>query len=142
MKDLLNRNGISTWMAPYDIPVGSNFGEEVPKAIKESDCVILMLSNASQSSHWVSREIVKAVSDGHTIIPVKIEDMILNDKFSFYFGEAQITAVQQIDENQEEIINLLTRLSNIIGLTSEEKKSMFQNSKRIIQIKLKKDFMY
>lgn len=51
MKDLLNRNGISTWMASYDIPVGDDYMEEIPTAIKNSSCVILMLSNASQGSH-------------------------------------------------------------------------------------------
>lgn len=128
MKDLLNRNGISTWMAPYDIPTGNNYLEEIPNAIKNSSCVILLLSKASQDSHWVLREMERAATYRNLIIPIMIEDMKLNDKFSFIIGTSQITAIKQIDDSQENVINLIERLNNILGLTQEQKEENVKNS--------------
>ena len=103
LRDLLNSKGIDTWMAPGDIPVGSEYPAVINHAIKESACFVLLLSNAAQNSPWVPREIEKAVSNRIPIFPVKIEDVVLNDAFDFYLGTNQIVAVQKIDQTNEEL---------------------------------------
>ena len=122
MKDLLNRNGIATWMAPYDILPGSSHNDVIPNAIRNSTCVILMLSNAAQNSPHVSRETDRAINFRRTIIPIKIEDVQLNDKFQYYTCESQIISVQQIDENQPIINTLLKTVKNIAGIENDSNK--------------------
>lgn len=61
----------------------------------------------------------RAASNKSVIIPIMIEDMQLNDKFSFIIGNSQRTVIQQIDNSQENVINLVSRISNILELTSK-----------------------
>lgn len=131
MKDLLNRNGIATWMAPYDILPGSSHNDVIPNAIRNSTCVILMLSNAAQNSPHVSRETDRAINFRRTIIPIKIEDVQLNDKFQYYTCESQIISVQQIDENQPIINTLLKTIKNIASIENDSNKEniCFQENK-------------
>lgn len=84
LKQLLSKNGISSWMAPGDIPAGSKYAQVINQAIKECACVILVLSDAAQNSPWVSKEIERSVHYRKTIIPIRMEEMVLNDEFEFY----------------------------------------------------------
>ena len=40
------------WMAPFSIPAGSNYAEEIPKAIEASSTFVLLLSLNSIKSKW------------------------------------------------------------------------------------------
>lgn len=50
VRGVLERNGISCWMAPADIPSGSNYAVEVPNAIRAAKVVVFILSEQSQKS--------------------------------------------------------------------------------------------
>ena len=107
IRDLLNKNNIATWMAPGDIPAGSKYAMVINQAIKDCSCFLLILSNDSQKSVWVAKETERAISYGKIIIPVQIEQVVLNDEFEFYISSNQITAIQKIDERSEEVKKLL-----------------------------------
>ena len=62
-----------------------------------------MLSNAVQGSEWVIKEVERAVNYHKIIIPIKIEDVILNDEFEFVLGSYQVVAVHKIDYESDEI---------------------------------------
>lgn len=115
MHALLKKNGIGVWMAPGDIPPGSRYAQVINQAIKECSCVILMLSDASQNSQWVAREIERAVNYRKPIIPVQMEDMILNDEFELYIGTNHIVALQKIDETSNTVQQLLTSIAAHTG---------------------------
>lgn len=66
----------------------------------------------------------RAASNKSVIIQIMIEDMQLNDKFSFIIENSQRTVIQQIDNSQENVINLVSRISNILELTSKQKKEI------------------
>ena len=87
IKEILEANGISCWMDDRDIPLGDSYGEEIPGALKECPIVILLLSENSQRSPWVSREILQAINNGKKVIPYKIEDCQLTEKFEFVMQE-------------------------------------------------------
>ena len=105
MKQLLNRNGIESWMAPSDIPVGSKYAQVINRAIKDSSCVVLMLSNAAQNSTWV--EVERAINYHKVIITVQLEELVLNEEFEFYLCNNQIVALKNFDENQQSVQKLL-----------------------------------
>lgn len=88
--ELLRQLGISHWKAPEMIPVGSNYAREIPKAIKECEVFLLILSEASQVSIWIEKEIDMAVNCRKTIVPVKIDNTPLNDLYSFYLNNVQM----------------------------------------------------
>lgn len=114
MKDLLNRSGIETWMAPGDIPVGSKYAYVINKALKHCSCFLLMLSNDAQNSIWVAKEVERAINYHKPIFSVQIEDMILNDEFEFYISTDQLVAVRKIDKNAKEIKKLLQSVKAVL----------------------------
>lgn len=121
MREMFNKHNIHTWMAPYDIPAGSSYMGEINRALLGCDCLVLMLSEAAQNSQWVLKELERAVSYKKTIIPIKIEDIVLNDDFDFVLGSCHVVAVRKIDENSDEVKNVL---NSVIACTREKNKDV------------------
>ncbi|MBE6661618.1 MAG: toll/interleukin-1 receptor domain-containing protein [Ruminococcaceae bacterium] len=115
LKQLFNKKGIRTWMAPGDIPVGSKYAQVINHAIKECDCFVLLLTDAAQNSPWVAKEVERAVNYGKTILPIKLEDLVLNEEFEFYISTDQIVAVQKIDEDTDAINKILAGVAAFAG---------------------------
>lgn len=72
MRALFNKHEIDTWMAPYDIPAGNEYAEVLYDALSKCSCLVLMLTDVSQNSQWVRKEVNIAITNGKTIIPVKL----------------------------------------------------------------------
>ena len=89
VRSILENNGISCWMAPSCIPGGSNYAQEIPKAIKGCKVFVLILSQKSQESKWVPKEIDQAINEGKIIMPFMIENCSLKDDFNFYLSNIQ-----------------------------------------------------
>ena len=87
--DRLEEAGFSCWIAPDSIPGGSNYAEQIPRAIREADAFVLILSSRAQTSKWIPRELDQAINEEKTILPFVIEDCRLNDAFSFYLSNVQ-----------------------------------------------------
>lgn len=96
IKLLFKKHNIEVWMAPYDIPPGSKYAQVINKAIKDCACFILMLSEESQNSVWVAKEVERAVNYRKPIIPVKLDESVLNDEFEFYISTDQVVAVKKL----------------------------------------------
>lgn len=89
VKNILEINGISCWMAPQCIPTGSSYAKEIPMAIKNCKVFLLMLTSKSQESQWVPKEVSLALSETKCVIPFVIEDCILTDMFNFFLTDVQ-----------------------------------------------------
>ena len=107
VKILLNKNGIETWMATCDIPAGSKYAELLIRAIRNCGCLLLLLTHDSQNSVWVAKEVERAINYKKTIIPVQIEDVVLNDEFEMYISENQILSIKEIDDTTSEFQSLI-----------------------------------
>ncbi len=106
VRNVLEKNGISCWMAPRDIPGGSNYTKEIPIAIRNCKVFVLILSKNAQSSHWVLKELDSAVNSGKVILPFMLENCVLNDEFNFLLTGAQrYSAYQKTAEAMETLIN-------------------------------------
>lgn len=81
IRDILQANGISCWMAPDIIPAGSSYLKEIDTAISGCKVLIVLLSEKAQNSEWVTSEVELARDEGKVIIPYKIEDCKLNSAF-------------------------------------------------------------
>lgn len=87
---MMKEEQIAYWKAPEMIPAGSSYAREIPRAIKECEVFLLVLSRTSQKSIWVEKEIDSAISHRKTIIPFQIDDIPLNDTFKFYLNNVQM----------------------------------------------------
>ncbi len=89
LKSILERNGISCWMAPASIPGGSSYATEIPHAISEARVFVLVLSSKAQNSQWISKEIDLAINKGKIVLPFMLENCTLKDDFNFYLSNVQ-----------------------------------------------------
>ena len=128
MRNLLKKEGIETWMAPGDIPAGSRYAQVINQAIKGCACFILILSEDSQNSIWVAKEVERAVNYRKLIIPVQIEDLILNDEFELYLSSDQLVAIQKIDEDSDEVRKLLSSVTAVTGTARTQKRERKDSS--------------
>lgn len=89
VRNYLQNSGCTCWMAPDDIPAGSDYAEAIPKAIADCRIFILILSVDAQNSSWVRKELGKAIDKGKTVIPFMRQNFKLNDTFDFLLENAQ-----------------------------------------------------
>lgn len=82
----LETNGMSCWIAPRDIPAGSNYGAEIAKGIRECSILVLIFSENSHASAAVFREVQMAFEEKKVIIPLRIQEIPPGDDLSFYLS--------------------------------------------------------
>lgn len=117
---LLKENNISCWMAPYDIPAGSRYAYVINDALERCSCLLLLLTNASQMSQFVEREIERAITYKKPILPMQLEDLELNSGFKFYIGNSQIIAVPEIRSDAPEFLQILAGIKEFLGCNDDE----------------------
>lgn len=117
IRDILEQNKIPCWMAPRDIPSGSNYAKEIPVAIRECKVFLLILSANAQSSNWVVKELDNAVNAGKIIIPLMLEDCPLNDEFNFLLTGAQ--RYTSYRRSEETLKMLIKQIQAITGIESQ-----------------------
>jgi len=71
----LEKQGIRCWIAPRDIPAGSEYGEQIIEAVKACRVFVVVFSAGANSSPHVRREVERAVSLDRTIVPFRVEDV-------------------------------------------------------------------
>lgn len=109
----LTDEGISYWKAPEMIPAGSNYAREIPRAIETCKVFVLMISESSQESIWVEKEIDCAINARKTIVPLNLTGAPLCEMFRFYLNNVQTIdysvderyAVQQLVERIKALVD-------------------------------------
>jgi adenylate cyclase len=71
----LEDQGIRCWIAPRDIPAGSEYGQQIVDAVKTCRIVVVIFSADANTSPHVRREVERAVSAERIIVPFRIEDV-------------------------------------------------------------------
>lgn len=109
---MLKEMGVNCWKAPEMIPAGSSYAKEIPKAIRECEVFLLMLSRTAQESIWVEKETDSAISNRKNIIPFQIDDAPLNETFRFYLNNVQMISYMENSETAiEELKEMLSQLA-------------------------------
>ncbi len=112
---LLEENGNRCFFAPRDIAPGHGYAGDIIKAIEKSNLVILIMTQHAVNSVQVLREINAAVSRGKKIIPLKYEEVTLNDDMQYYLGVSQ-----WIDVRSQNIAECIPGLRNLIAQNVKE----------------------
>ena len=89
VRDHLEKDGFSVWMAPDSITGGASYAAEIPPAIDGAKVFVLVFTKNTQGSKWVSRELDRAINGNKIIIPLMLDDCELNAEFSFYLANVQ-----------------------------------------------------
>lgn len=75
LKTVLERNGVTGWMAPDDIDPGVAFDQAIIEQVERSDLIVLLFCSKSDQSRHVKRELMMAENNRKLIYPVRLEDI-------------------------------------------------------------------
>ncbi len=120
VRGFLERQGISCWIAPRDIPVGQQYGAAIIEAIRECTVTLLVLTEESNRSKPVANEIERAFSYQKTIIPIRLREVAPSTDLEFFVANAQwINAfASPLKERIDEVAKIVQALE--MGLPSAE----------------------
>ena len=82
----LEFSGIRCWIAPRDITPGTSYGEAIIDAIHGAKVMVLVFSSHANSSGHIPKEVERAVSNGVSIIPFRIEDVAPGKSLDYFIG--------------------------------------------------------
>ncbi len=82
----LEARGVRCWIAPRDIPYGSEWSEQIVEAIDKAGALVLVFSSNANGSSQVKRELSNAADRGIPILPLRIEDVLPSKGFRYYLG--------------------------------------------------------
>lgn len=109
----LEENGFKCWMAPRDIPVGSDFGDLIEEAIKTSKVVVLVFSEAASISKWVKGEINVAFTEDKPILPFRIDETEIKGGFRVMLN--QMHWIDAFPHYADRLPDLLNSVCGFLG---------------------------
>lgn len=119
---VLEQAGHKCFLAPRDIPSGREYAEEIVNGIDSSSAVVLLLSEAANSSPHVLREIERAVSKKLSIIVYKLEDVELSKSMEYFLMTHQWVN-EKSDKGYKEILSCINGLEDKNAASGAELKA-------------------
>ncbi len=134
LKELLLANGVTCWMAPESIPASSDYATEIGTAINQCKLILLVLSEKSQVSLWVPKEISYGLSRNKTIIPFHIDQSELIQPFDFHLTNVErIEAYERLEVAFQELIEQIQILLRLPTLVSQITKPALRSTSLVKQ---------
>lgn len=106
---ILESSGIRCWVAPRDVPAGSQWAESIVEAIDRCRVTILIFSSRANISNQIHREVEHAVRRGKPIFPLRIEDVTPIGSMDYFLG-----AVHWLDALTPPIEQHLNELARVV----------------------------
>ena len=97
--ELLERNGISCWIAPRDVKAGALYADAIVRAISGAKALVLVLSESAIGSSHVGKEVERASSKKRPIIALRIDNARLTPALEYFLSESQWIEAQS--ENKD-----------------------------------------
>jgi hypothetical protein len=85
----LEEQGITCWVAPRDVPPGVEYAQAIIHGIEQSRALVLILSDQSNESQFVRKEVERAVSKTKAVLPVRIREVTPSGSLEFFISSAQ-----------------------------------------------------
>jgi hypothetical protein len=126
----LEIKGIRCWVAPRDITPGSSWGESIIGALEGSRFMVIILSENSNRSKQVVREVERAVANNVIIIPFRIDNIDPTGAMAYFLStEHWLDAITPPLERHIE--KLITTLQHF--MSGDKKTSISRLSSPIAQ---------
>lgn len=110
----LEQRGIRCWIAPRDVPAGQAWAAALVEAIAASRAFVLILSNGSNTSPQVVREVGEAVDNALPIFPLRIENVEPSEGMRYY-----IRSIHWLDAMTPPLEEHLDRLAALVEAALE-----------------------
>jgi formylglycine-generating enzyme required for sulfatase activity len=82
----LEKAEIRCWIAPRDVPPGSQWASAIVGGIDRCRIMVLIFSSRANISSQILREVERATSKGIPIIPLRIEDVTPTNSMGYFLG--------------------------------------------------------
>jgi hypothetical protein len=82
----LEARGCRCWVAPRDIPPGTEWGEAIIDGIRGARIFVLIFSAGANASPQVRREVERAVGHGLPVLPFRIEDVVPAKSLEYFIS--------------------------------------------------------
>lgn len=86
---LLEKRNVACWIAPRDILPGRNYDEEIVSGIEGTKAIVVLLSDSSNESPHVKRELELALNNGSAIIPIRIQNTVPGRGLKYFLAGKQ-----------------------------------------------------
>lgn len=120
VKNTLEKYGITCWMDKKSIHGGKDFSGEIQKALTDCSAFVLVLTKNSQESGWVRKEVAVAETKKKRILPFALDNVPLNDSFSFFLSDVQM--YDATEKPEKEIENLIRDIKEEFNAPAEKVK--------------------
>lgn len=84
VRSYLETQGRSVWIAPRDVPAGMSYPEAIIGAIRDCRTGLLVLSEQSNQSQHVLREIERISSDRKPLYVLRVDDVEISDGLAYF----------------------------------------------------------
>jgi hypothetical protein len=105
----LERENISCWMAPRDIPPGQEWAASIVAGLQRSRSFVLLLSSHSTTARQIAREAELADKQNLPIITFRLEDVQPPNELLYFLGN-----LQWVDGFGGQFDSAATRLAGVI----------------------------
>ena len=107
----LEAAGIGCWIAPRNVPPGSDYAATIVEAVAASRLMVVVSSSASNRSPHVSRELERAVSRGIALLPVRIEAVELSSSMEYFLASAEwLDATPELSAHLDDVVRSVQRM--------------------------------
>lgn len=111
VKQILESSGIKCWMAPDSIQVGQDYTEVLVDAINNSSGIVFCVTQNSQTSKWVPKELDTAIKADKIIYPIHLDESLILSKINFRITDSQI--IEAHGNFDECLSNLIRAINNV-----------------------------
>ena len=108
----LEARGLDCWIASRDVRAGENFQEAIVRALRSAKVMLLVFTSNANNSDEIKKELVLAGRHRVTVVPVRVEDVVPNDAFTYELATRQWIDLFKDWERQIEL--LASRLGQIL----------------------------
>lgn len=118
----LEEGGNACFIAPRDIQTGKEYAEEIVNGIDAAEAMILLLSENSNRSPHVLREVERAVSKGIPILICKLEEVELSKSMEYFLMTHQWIQVERNKEYRQILMYIENlKMQNVSGEKGKRK---------------------
>ena len=111
---VLEQRNIKCWIAPRDIPPGSDYGDVIDKAIVACRVFVIIFSKPASASQWVRGELNLAFTEGKHIVPYRIDKTALSGSMRVMLNQTHwIDAYPDAESKFNELTDGIARYLNI-----------------------------
>jgi adenylate cyclase len=117
----LESAGIRCWIAPRDIPAGSEYGEQIVDAVKGCRVFVVIFSSAANASPHVRREVERAVSTDRAIVPFRVENISPTGAMEYCLGGTHWfdALTKPVEPHVESLVATLRQILGTTGRPAE-----------------------